>query len=128
MGLFDGIRNQFFLSQCKFKFLEILPQQEGVEEFIEFNSAFLIELKMKGASAHSAVNLIVMALLRHPEDSFKKTDKTGEWLIIASNFAMSFVTQYPKSEFSSHFMQALEEFSRWSNEKTKNLIFHLNNQ
>ncbi len=127
MGLFDGIRNQFFLSQCKSSFLEILPRHEGVEEFIEYNSAFLVQLKTKGATAQSALNMIVIALLRHPEDSLKKTDKAGEWLVIASNFAMSFVTRYPQSEFSNHFMSALEVFSQWSNEEAKKLLYNLNN-
>ena len=114
MGLFQAVKDSFFLSKCVGQVTHVSPQGAALaDDFCADNKLYFLAFRDKGYEYQMAVNLACIYMTDNPQgvlNHHKDFNVGSRSLVIASNYCIDFINRWPASEFTPAFAAAVSKF------------------
>lgn len=112
MGFFQGIKDTLFLTKCATQLQHVIPDVVTADQFCNDNAMFLLYFRDQGKPFEAAVNLTCITLLHKMRELTQEQnlEESSRTMMIASTYAMKFISRWTQSEYTPAFSAALEQW------------------
>lgn len=118
MGLFQNIKNTWFLSKCGVQIKHVMGDATPfVDDFIQSNQILILGFRDKGHSFDEATGLTCLYMLHNPQKVIEyHNDRftSNQAFMLAAGYCVSLAERWPNHKFSPAVGDAIASYSRFT--------------